>query len=72
MKQARSVDAFCKLVATIGLLVGGPWTIISYFDQQRANNNTAQIGGQETVCGKTARDLFSSGRGRIKLRDIGR
>jgi hypothetical protein len=41
--QSRMVDALCKIVATIGLLLGGAWTLYTYFNARAAEAKTAII-----------------------------
>jgi len=41
--QSRTVDALCKIVATIALLVGGAWTVYTYFNARAAEAATTAI-----------------------------
>jgi len=41
--QARLVDALCKIIATIALVVGGGWTLYTYFNARASEAQTAAI-----------------------------
>jgi hypothetical protein len=50
--QARGVDALCKSVATIGLIVGGSWTLYTYFNARAAEARTAAIEAKKPFLAK--------------------
>jgi len=49
---ARLVDALCKIVATIGLLVGGGWSLYTYFNARAAEARTATIEAKKPFLAK--------------------
>jgi hypothetical protein len=41
--QARAIDALCKLIATVGLVAGGGWSLITYLLGRKDQAKTAAI-----------------------------
>lgn len=41
--QARAIDALCKLIATLGLVIGGGWSLITYMLGRKDQAKTAAI-----------------------------
>ena len=50
--QARLVDSLCKIVATIGLIVGGVWTLATYFEARAVEARTAGIEARKPFLAK--------------------
>lgn len=40
---ARAVDALCKIIATIGLVIGGGWSLVTYLLGRKDQAKTAAI-----------------------------
>jgi hypothetical protein len=50
--QARLVDSMCKIVATIALVVGGGWTLYTYFNARTDEAHTAAIEARKPFLAK--------------------
>ena len=50
--RARLVDAACKIVATLGLVVGGGWTLYTYFNARAGEAKTASIEARKPFLAK--------------------
>ena len=56
---ARLVDSLCKIVATIALVVGGGWTLYTYFNARAAEARTATIEARKPFLSKML-EVYSS------------
>jgi hypothetical protein len=50
--QARLVDSLCKIIATVALVVGGGWTLYTYFNARAAEARTAAIEARKPFLAK--------------------
>lgn len=57
--QARLVDALCKIAATLALVVGGGWTLYTYFNARASEARTAAIEARKPFLAKRL-EIYSS------------